>query len=131
MRVQNKVAKQKDTLYRVPAEFPTFHFMLGGNRKLANSIAWLKQPLDENSQHQVKYRRDSKGKLSPGGLVCVIRRKRNITYQSFVRICVYARFFFFLANKLASNAKKLPWKFNSKTHLKIGATYYKKRLFSP
>ncbi|HPV32063.1 MAG TPA: hypothetical protein PLW03_04605 [Methylotenera sp.] len=61
MLVQNKVAKQKDTLYRVPAEFPTFHLLLGGNRKLVS----LKQPLAENSQHQVKYRRDSKGKLSP------------------------------------------------------------------
>ncbi|MDO9283069.1 MAG: hypothetical protein Q7T88_11885 [Methylotenera sp.] len=55
---QKKVTKEKATPYRL---FPALLSFMGGNRKLANKIFWLKQPLAESSHEAEQRRRGSRG----------------------------------------------------------------------
>jgi hypothetical protein len=43
--------------------FPVLVSIMGVNRKLANKITWLKQPIAENSHDACAARRGSKGNL--------------------------------------------------------------------
>ncbi|MDI1361286.1 hypothetical protein [Methylotenera sp.] len=61
---QNKVTKQKGTPSRL---FPALLNFMGVNRKLANKITWLKQPLAENSHEAEQRRRGSRGFKVKGG----------------------------------------------------------------
>jgi len=55
---QEKVSENKATPSRL---FPALLSFMGGNRKLANKIFWLKQPLAENSHEAEQRRRGSRG----------------------------------------------------------------------